>query len=397
MTEVEVESDHYPIFDPQSIAAERNRHVAPRKVNLGGTPAWLVSRYDEVRECLSTPAMSPAPAYAAEHGQHSPLSGLFADTVVGSNPPEHTRLRRPFTRVLTVRRVDKMREAIQTTVDALLDKIAADGTADLVPSLGVPQAMLTICHLLGIPDADTDRIHRLTQAMLQSGFDPAAVAAGQTASQQLMDYFAELTEGKRENPGDDLISDLIALNAEERLSDTELVAAGRVLMIAGYELTSGFISNCIYAILSRPALADRFRAQPDIDQREVDELLRHDGPGLFNVRFVNVETTVGDAVMRPGEQVLLDMEAANSDPDHYRDGTELDLGRREATHVGFGYGIHYCVGATLARVEGEVAINTLFRRFPDIELAKPASEMGRNPNPFQRSLSELPVRFTPKS
>ncbi|MEU9448678.1 cytochrome P450 [Streptomyces sp. NPDC048277] len=358
-------------------------------------PVWLVSRYDEVRECLSNPALSPPAAFAAEHGLASPLSGLFEDTVIGSNPPTHTRLRQPLTKVFNIRRVDQLRPRIQEITDSLLDEVAADGSADLVQTLAVPLPLLVICELLGIPTSDREQIHHQAQAMLAAGFDPDAIAASQTAAAELWDYMADLTEQKRRSPGNDLVSDLVAASDEERLSERELVAGCRALVIAGYELTSGFIGNALHSLLSRPEVAAELRERPEIDLRGVDELLRHDGPGQFNVRFVNVDFAIGGADMHPGDQVLLDLEAANTDPGRYVDGTELDLTRDSAMHVQFGYGIHFCVGAPLARVEGEIAINTLFRRFPDIELAKPADEVGRNANPFQRSLSELPVRFSP--
>ncbi|AGL16413.1 cytochrome P450 [Actinoplanes sp. N902-109] len=353
---------------------------------------WLVSRYDEVKECLASPALSPAAAFAARHGQELPLSGLFADTVSASDPPEHTRLRRPLAKVFTMRRVDQLRPRVQEITDELLDGIAADGRADLVRTLTVPQPMLMICELLGVPVADREQIHRQAQAMLAAGFDETAIAAAGAAAGELWDYLADLTDQKRRHPGNDLISDLIAANDEDQLSRRELVAASRLVMIAGYELTSGFIGNAVHALLSRPELAAELRKQPEITARGVDELLRHDGPGLFNVRFVNVDLTLGDAEMHPGDQVLLDLEAANTDPDRYVDGTELDLQRDSAMHVQFGHGVHYCLGAPLARMEAQISITTLFRRFPDIELAGDAN---RTPNPFLRSLAELPVRFTP--
>ncbi|WP_041832209.1 cytochrome P450 [Actinoplanes sp. N902-109] len=388
----ELQSDHFPVFDPQSIAAERRRHAPPRRVSLNGMPVWLVSRYDEVKECLASPALSPAAAFAARHGQELPLSGLFADTVSASDPPEHTRLRRPLAKVFTMRRVDQLRPRVQEITDELLDGIAADGRADLVRTLTVPQPMLMICELLGVPVADREQIHRQAQAMLAAGFDETAIAAAGAAAGELWDYLADLTDQKRRHPGNDLISDLIAANDEDQLSRRELVAASRLVMIAGYELTSGFIGNAVHALLSRPELAAELRKQPEITARGVDELLRHDGPGLFNVRFVNVDLTLGDAEMHPGDQVLLDLEAANTDPDRYVDGTELDLQRDSAMHVQFGHGVHYCLGAPLARMEAQISITTLFRRFPDIELAGDAN---RTPNPFLRSLAELPVRFTP--
>ncbi|MBZ6227628.1 cytochrome P450 [Streptomyces olivaceus] len=363
---------------------------------MNGMPVWLVSRYDEVRECLSNPALSPPAAFAAEQGQATPLSGLFEDTVIGSNPPTHTRLRQPLTKVFNIRRVDQLRPRIQEVTDSLLDEVAADGSADLVPALAVPLPLLVICELLGVPTTDRELIHRNAQAMLASGFDPEAIAASQAAAAELWSYMADLTERKRRSPGNDLVSDLVAASDEERLSERELVAGCRALVIAGYELTSGFIGNALHSLLSRPEVAAGLRERPEIDLRGVDELLRHDGPGQFNVRFVNVDFALGGVDMHPGDQVLLDLEAANTDPSRYVDGKELDLTRDSAMHVQFGYGIHFCVGAPLARVEGEIAINTLFRRFPDIELAKPADEMGRNANPFQRSLSELPVRFSPR-
>ncbi|GGN39031.1 cytochrome P450 hydroxylase [Streptomyces fuscichromogenes] len=393
----ETRHDHFPIFDLESIADERNKNLPPRQVMMNGAPVWLVARYEEVRECLAHSALSPAPAYAAEHGQESPLSGLFIDTVFGNNPPEHTRLRRMLTKEFNAARVESLRPRVQEILDGLLDEIAPDGHADLVTSLSIPLPTLVICDLLGIPAADRHEFHQWAQAMIASGFDESAIAASRVAAQQLWDYIEQLTERKRHAPEGDLISDLVSANAEDRLSQRELVATARVLLVAGYELTSGMLSNAVFALLTHPQQQELLRRDPDLVVRSIDELLRYDGPGIFNVRFANEDVRIGPALIRAGEQVLMDLQAASRDPALYVDAERLDLTRNATAHLQFGHGIHYCVGAPLARLEGQLVITTLLRRFPDLRLGCPVEQVSRTKNNFLSSLAGLPVQWTPSS
>ncbi|MFJ2201023.1 cytochrome P450 [Streptomyces violaceusniger] len=172
-----------------------------------------------------------------------------------------------------------------------------------------------------------------------------------------------------------------------------MVATARMMLIAGYEPTGSFISNAVFSLLSRPDQLELPRKDPELAGRGLEELLRHAGPGILVVRFANEDVEIGPVQIRAGDQVLLDMDAAHSDPAHFTDGERLDLTRDSGMHLQFGHGIHYCIGAPLARVEGQIALESLVRRFPGLRLSVPASEISHSKNPFIRSLTALPVEF----
>ncbi|GAA0690637.1 cytochrome P450 [Streptomyces malaysiensis] len=381
------------ILDPQSVAQELRKHGPPRQITMHGTTAWLVSRYEEVRDCLGHPGMSPAAAYAASQGQTNPVSGLFEDTVAGTNPPQHTRLRRLLAKAFTVRRVESLRPRVREITDTLLDRIAVDGRADLVSALAIPLPMQVICELLGVPIADRTEFHQWADLMLTPPLDPDTAARSQDASAKLWTYMEDLAEARRKAPEDDLISDLMSAHEDDRLSHREVVATARMMLIAGYELTGSFISNAVFSLLSQPDQMELLRKDPELAGRGLEELLRHAGPGILIVRFANEDVEIGSVSIRAGDQVLLDMDAAHSDPAHFTDGERLDLTRDSAVHLQFGHGIHYCIGAPLARVEGQIALESLVRRFPGLRLSVPASEISHSKNPFIRSLTALPVEF----
>ncbi|MCD9587660.1 cytochrome P450 [Streptomyces sp. 8ZJF_21] len=381
------------ILDPQSVAQELRKHGPPRQITMHGTTAWLVSRYEEVRDCLGHPGMSPAAAYAASQGQTNPVSGLFEDTVAGTNPPQHTRLRRLLAKAFTVRRVESLRPRVREITDTLLDRIAVDGRADLVSALAIPLPMQVICELLGVPIADRTEFHQWADLMLTPPLDPDTAARSQDASAKLWTYMEDLAEARRKAPEDDLISDLMSAHEDDRLSHREVVATARMMLIAGYELTGSFISNAVFSLLSQPDQMELLRKDPELAGRGLEELLRHAGPGILIVRFANEDVEIGSVSIRAGDQVLLDMDAAHSDPAHFTDGERLDLTRDSAIHLQFGHGIHYCIGAPLARVEGQIALESLVRRFPGLRLSVPASEISHSKNPFIRSLTALPVEF----
>ncbi|ATL80706.1 cytochrome P450 [Streptomyces malaysiensis subsp. malaysiensis] len=381
------------ILDPQSVAQELRKHGPPRQITMHGTTAWLVSRYEEVRDCLGHPGMSPAAAYAASQGQTNPVSGLFEDTVAGTNPPQHTRLRRLLAKAFTVRRVESLRPRVREITDTLLDRIAVDGRADLVSALAIPLPMQVICELLGVPIADRTEFHQWADLMLTPPLDPDTAARSQDASAKLWTYMEDLAEARRKAPEDDLISDLMSAHEDDRLSHREVVATARMMLIAGYELTGSFISNAVFSLLSQPDQMELLRKDPELAGRGLEELLRHAGPGILIVRFANEDVEIGSVSIRAGDQVLLDMDAAHSDPAHFTDGERLDLTRDSAIHLQFGHGIHYCIGAPLARVEGQIALESLVRRFPGLRLSVPAAEISHSKNPFIRSLTALPVEF----
>ncbi|WP_020668680.1 cytochrome P450 family protein [Amycolatopsis nigrescens] len=365
----------------------------PRQITLNGKEVWLLSRHADVRACLADPRLSLPTVYAINSGQEPPLAGLFRNTMLGSEPPEHTRLRRLISNAFTVRRVEALRPRVQAITDDLLDRIAPLGHAELVHDLALPLPVLVTAELLGIPEADRLDFRLWSDTMLWPGDGPDPAGRAREAGENLWRYIEKLTEDKREAPGDDLISALVSAGDEDRLSYQEVVATGRFMLVSGYETTANLLGNAILALLLHPDQLALLRREPGLIKQATEELLRYAGPGIINVRIAEREVRLGTAVIRPGQQVVMDLAAANQDPAHFRDGSILDITRTPNPHLQFGHGIHHCLGAPLARVEAQVAIGSVLRRFPDLGLAVDPGEIGYRQHVFLHSLVELPVRF----
>lgn len=381
---------------PTALAPELGAPGPPRRVETHGGAVWLVSRYEDVRTCLSSPAFSHATTWAVENGYPPPAGGLFTGTMLGAEPPEHTRLRKLVSGAFTARRIEALAPRIRQITGALLDDIAALGRADLVRDLAFPLPIRVICELLGVPSADWKSFQGWADTMFRPGGTPEELATARDASQQLWEYIRGLVDAKRRTPGEDLISGLVAAHEDEdRLSYDEVIANSRLLLHAGYDTTANFIGNAALALLTRPETARRLAGDPELLRGAVDELLRHDGPSQVNMRFANQDTEIAGVGIRRGEQIVLDLEAAHRDPEVFPDGDDIDPGRSPNPHLTFGHGIHYCIGSPLARLEGRIALGELFARFADLRLAVPVAEVRRRPASALHGVVALPVEFTP--
>ncbi|MFD0692001.1 cytochrome P450 family protein [Actinomadura fibrosa] len=380
------------MIPPNELPEELGTPGPPRRVSVAGKAVWILSRYADVRACLADGSFSHATTWAVENGFPPPAGGLFTNTVLGTEPPEHTRLRRLIMGAFTTRRVQALRPRVQQITDALLDSFAADGHADLVRQLAFPLPMAVICELLGVPADDRADFRHWADTMFRPGQVSADAAE---AADRLWQYIHGLVSAKRDSPGDDLLTGLLAAHEDEdRLTYDEVVANGRLLLHAGYDTTANFIGNAALTLLRDPARAAALRTDPALLRTAVDELLRHDGPSLVNMRFANQDTTVAGTPIRRGDQIVLDLEAAHSDPSVFPDGGDLDFARSPNPHLTFGHGLHHCIGAPLARLEGQIALSTLFTRFPDIRLAVPAEQITRRPHSALHGVTGLPVVFT---
>jgi cytochrome P450 len=308
--------------------------------------------------------------------------------ILNLDPPDHTRIRRLVSGTFTVRRLEQLRPRVQELVDNLLDDVAAAGAngqpVDLISSFAFPLPFQVISDMLGMPDGDRDQLrtwsHRITQ-LLEPSLDHKLTEDAINASDLMTDHIETAIEAKRANPSDDLLSALIAAEEDgDKLSTIELVDQVRLLYLAGHETTVNLIGNGVLALLRHRDQYDRLVADPSLDANAVDELLRWDSPVQLSRRIVLTETTVGDEVAQPGDLILTLLGAANHDPAHWGPTVgQLDLGREGAgAHLSFGSGIHHCLGAALARIEGAEAIGALVRRFPRMELASdPPAHNGR--------------------
>jgi cytochrome P450 len=386
------------LADPHpTLAALRESGPVHRVDMRMGLPVWMVTRYDDVLAALSDPRLSNDPHHAS--ALTAVLRGDFLSrSMIGADPPEHTRLRRLVSKAFTARRVEGLRPRVQEITDELLDRITPRSSAELVGEFALPLPVTVIGELLGVPEADRDRFRSWTDEMLDRPFDFGSDMAVVTAARERMHgYLAELVAAKRAHPADDLLTDLIEASDEgERLDAQELLAMTFLLLIAGYVTTVSLIGNGTLALLRHPDQLDRLRADPSVVPQAIEELLRFDGPvspGL--TRYALEDLEIGGVRIPRGDMVLLAIASADRDPDRFPAPDRLDVDATDPGHLAFGHGIHYCLGAPLARLEGQVAFGALLARLPDLALAAPEDTLRWTRGGVLRGLRELPVTFTP--
>jgi cytochrome P450 len=336
-----------------------------------GEPAWLATRYEDIKVVLGDPRFSRA----AGVGRDEPRMRLHQaqeGSILSMDPPDHSRLRRLVMKAFTVRRVEELRPRAQEIADGLVDAMVAKGApADVVADFGLPLPITVICELLGVPFEDRTDFRLWSDAFLSTTkFTPQEVYE---CVGKLREYMAGLIAQRRETPTDDLIGALVlARDNEDRLSEEELLSLTQGLLVAGHETTASQIPNFVYVLLTHPEQLARLRADLSLVPKAVEELMRYvplgQGPGIARYALEDIE--LGGVLVRAGEPVLPAIHSANRDVSVYTDPDVLDLLRQEASHVGFGHGAHHCLGAPLARMELQVAVDTLLRRFPELGLAE---------------------------
>ena len=386
----EFHANPYPFY--RRLREQDPVHASP----LG---AWILTRYDDAVMVLRDPRFGRegmADLLEARLGYDTDVSHtrdmLFRD------PPDHTRLRGLVSRAFTPRVVEAMRPHIQDIVDGLLDRLEAGHGTDVIEDLAYPLPVTVICEMLGVPIADqnvfkqwsADIARSLDAAILPA--DSEVIPRGREARDALRAYLRSLIATRRKSPRADLLSALIAVEEEgSKLSEGELVSTCALLLIAGHETTVNLIGNGLLALLQHP---DQLRAlldNPALIQTAVEELLRYDGPVQRTGRMATADVEIGGKQIPKGSVVVAAIGAANRDPAQFPDPERLDIARRDNRHIAFGFGIHFCLGAPLARIEGQVAIGTLLRRMPALELVSGTPEWRESS--VLRGLKTLPVTF----
>jgi cytochrome P450 len=326
-------------------------------------------------------------AAGAEARPIGPPGFLFLD------PPDHTRLRRLVSKAFTPRRVEALRPRITELVDSLLDEVAGEPTFDLLEALAFPLPVIVICDLMGVPGGDRDQLKDWSTAasrLLDPDVEGDTLEQGLLSALGLAGYFDQLFEERRRNPQDDLVSGLVAAEEQgDRLTADELRAITVLLFIAGHETTMNLIGNGTYALLRNRDQLALVRDDPEVERSAVEELLRYDGPVHATARVPTEDIEVGGTAVPAGQRMIVALGAANRDPAQFPDPDRLDVTRPDNRHLTFSHGIHFCLGASLARVEGQVAIPRLLQRFPDLELA---AEPSYREHLVLRGLTELQVR-----
>ncbi len=320
----------------------------------------------------------------------SQRSFLFLD------PPDHTRLRRLVASAFTANIVSGLRERVQQLVTELLDAAVERGHFDIVSDFAYPLPFTIICELLGIPVHDQNQFRGWSEELISSmdpqlHAPPELVRRQTEAIQKATAYLLELISERRENPSDDLLTALFrAEEAGDKLTDDELLSTVILLFAAGQETTVNLISNAVLALLTHPEQASLLRKQPSLARSAVEEILRWDAPTQMTQRVALEEIGIGGVTVKKGVPMVLILAAANRDEAQLSDGEQFDISRPHIPHLAFGFGAHFCLGAPLARLEGEIALSTLFSRFPDLRLA---DGVRRRDTLVMRGLAALPVKL----
>jgi cytochrome P450 len=367
-----------------------------------GHDAWLVVRYEEAMAALNDPRLSKNMHAALASGSDVVAEGLpgpeFARHMLTVDPPDHTRLRRLVSAAFSPRRMEALRPQVQTITDDLLDDIAAQGPearVDLVAEFAFPLPFTVICELLGVPHPNRAQLGREFTRLLVPTSTEAEYAAAKQASDAVVGMLKDLVAAKQANPGDDLVSGLIsARDGDERLDNQELLSTIFQLMVAGHDTTASLIGNSVVALFRNPAQLSELRRDPDKIPAAIEELLRYDAPVPHATFRYSVEPVMlGGATIPAGAQVIICLAAANRDAGRYTDPESLEVDRAVSRHLAFGHGVHHCLGAPLARMEGHLALGSLLRRFPELALAVPSEDLhwAHGDGLVLRGLSELPV------
>ncbi|HEV3472082.1 MAG TPA: cytochrome P450 [Actinomycetota bacterium] len=383
-------ADPYPIY--AALRAEGPVHRTPRD-------AWLVLAYEPAVAILRD-----HDRFSVEHSKYrkqrddaplGPTERGLENIMLFKDPPDHTRLRTLVNKAFTPRIVERLRTRIHEIVDELLDAAADRGEMDVISDFAYPLPVRVIAEMLGVPAEDRDRFKQWSRGVapiLDPDIDAETFTSVAESGLYLAAYFDELVQKRRAEPKADLVSELIAAEDQgEKLTEEELRATLILLLVAGHETTMNLIGNGLYALLRNPEQWQRLVEDPSLSRTAIDELLRYDGPVHLTARTATSDVEIGGTRVEAGEMCVVVLGAANRDPEQFPDPDRLDVGRSPNKHLAFSAGGHFCVGATLARVEGQIAFETLVRRFPNIALA--SEEVRYRPTVTLRGLEALPVTF----
>ncbi|MFI9605455.1 cytochrome P450 [Streptomyces sp. NPDC052043] len=392
-------SDSQAVFEltgsPQDVHTALHEAGPIRRVKLpNGVPVWLVTRHAEVRQALNDPRLSNQDqADWFDQGALLPhVRSAMNTSMLRIDPPDHTRLRKLVNKVFVPRRIEGLRPGVQQFTGELLDGLAAEGgTVDLISQYAAPLPVQVVCELLGVPVEDRDNYRHWADAFAAGIGAPVFPAKEIT---DFVDHLRDLIELRRSEPDDALLSALIAARDEsDRLSEDELLSTAFLLIIAGHETSTNLIGNGIYMLLNDPARADRIRENPQELATTIEEILRYESPvTAASLRTATCEMDLFGADMAAGDLVMMSLRAANLDGEVFgTDSSEFRMNREHNPHLAFGHGIHFCMGAPLARIEAQIAIGDFLTRFPKASLDVSPDAMQWRPGLLTRGLASLPV------
>jgi cytochrome P450 len=393
--------DPYPLF--AQVQADGPVHEATL---ADGHRAWLIVRHEEAKAALNHPGLSKDMHAALARDGAVVAEGLpgpaFARHMLSVDPPDHTRLRRLTSAAFSRPRIAALRPRVQAITDRLLDDLAARGevVVDLVKGFAFPLPFTVISELLGVPEPDRDELGSWFTTLLAPWSAPEPPTGAVEASANIVRYLGELMALKRAAPGEDLVTDLVhAADQDGALSEQEMLSTIFQLVVAGHDTTTSLIGNGTVALLLHPEQRDALVADPALVPHAIEEILRWDAPVPHSTfRYTTQDVALAGTVIPAFAQVIISLGATNRDPARYANPQTFDITRADSSHLAFGHGIHHCLGARLARLEGVIALTTLHGRFPAMRLAVPRSGLrwGHGDGLVLRGLSELPVILSPQ-
>ncbi len=368
----------------------------------GETPIWFVSRYQDVKALLEDDRhfvldfrRALDPDQIPRFRQGSEILDMVNNHLLTKDGEDHRRLRSLVTKAFTPRRINDLRPRIQAIADELLDRVQDQGKMDLVESYAFPLPIIVIAELLGIPAQDRNKFRAWSDIFVRPALTPDAQNQYVQMAMEFVTYLQALFTERRQNPKDDLITALLQVeDAGDRLSQQELFSMVVLLIVAGHETTVTLIGNTTVALLTHPEAMDRLTRHPEETSQAIEEFLRFDSPVDRSItQIVAEDIELGGQLMKRGDMVMGLLGSANRDENQFSKPDQLDLDRDNRSHLAFGRGVHYCLGAPLARLEGEIAINTLLRRLPGLRLAVPRDELEYRLVPLFHSLARIPVEW----
>ena len=395
------------VADPYPVLAEL-RHEQPVFYNEHYR-AWFIHRHDDLLGALKDPRFSSdriRPVFEhkltdSQRRQRAPTYRILGEWMVFRDPPDHTRLRKLVSRAFTPRAISLWKPRIVEVVNSLIAEVAPRGRMDVITDFAYPLPAVVIAEMMGVPPGDRDLFKDWSDDLMVLVFGARGVEGRRERAQsglvELSDYLGGLVRRFRTAPSENLIHTLIrAQEGDDTLTDDEIVGTCILLLFGGHETTTNLIGNGLHALLAHPRQLERLRAHSDDGEYlrvATEEILRFDGPSKMQVRMAAEDVQLGDHTVRRHDMVYLVQAAANRDPAVFDDPDHFDLERNPTDHLGFGFGLHYCLGAAVARLEGSIALDALARRLPDLRAGPEPAEW--HPTLISRGMASFPVSFTP--
>lgn len=407
-TEINLASPDFKANPYPAFTETRTEDPVHQVTLAGNRRGWLITRYDDadlvlrdprfvkdVRHALTPEEIAKEFPWQQEENQAHGAAISFNRNMLGYDPPDHTRLRALVNITFTPRLVEQWRDRIQTIANELLDAVEGKGEMDLIDAFAFPLPMTVITEMLGVPTEDRGRFRIWSNTVIEASGNPEDFKQRRERITEFHEYLVELINKKRGQPADDLLSHLVRVEAEgDKLSEKELIAMVFLLLIAGHETTVNLIGNGTLALLLHPDQMEKLQQDPALLKTAIEEFLRFHGPLMTATqRWAREDIELDGTLIHRGDFVLVVLASANHDPSAFTNPDDLDITRQENRHLAFGKGIHYCLGAPLARLEGQIAISTLLHRLPNLRLTVDPQKLVWRPGALIMGLRSLPVAF----